>query len=87
MSALGVSHRDVEESLPPRVPAANAQRERYLRHDRNVTRCEETTQAADARGLADLLFEVINEIGLCCFPCRAKAEKHGCDEAKEECDC
>src|SRR5262249_8561390 len=62
-------------------------RERYLCHDRNMTRCEEATQTPDARRLADLLFKVINEIGLCCFPCRSETEKHCCDEAKEKCDC
>src|SRR5205823_14591481 len=39
----------------------------------------------DSRRFAYLFFEVINEIGLCCLQRRAEAEKHCCNEAKEEC--
>ena len=50
-----------------------------------MTRRKETTQPTDSRRLAYLFFEVINEIGLCCLQRRAEAEKHCCNEAKEEC--
>src|SRR5206468_9434978 len=61
------------------------QRERDLRHHGNMTRRKETTQPTDSRRFAYLFFEVINEIGLCCLQRRAEAEKHCCNEAKEEC--
>src|SRR6202040_416536 len=39
------------------------ERERDLRHDRDMAWREETAEAPDARRFADLLLEIVNEIG------------------------
>src|SRR5207249_10689233 len=58
-----------------------------LSHHRYVTWRKETTQTTDARRFADLLFQVLNQIGLSCLERRAKDKKHCRDEEKQQRDC
>src|SRR5437868_5687319 len=52
-----------------------------------MSRRKEATEASDPRRVADLLFEIVNEIGLCRFEGRAETEEHGCEETENESDC
>ena len=44
-----------------------------------MTRREETAEASEARRFADLLFEIVNQIGLGRFERGTKTEKDGGD--------
>ena len=51
------------------------ERERNLGHDRDVTRGKETTESPDPRRFADLLLEVVNQVGAGGFQGRAETEE------------
>jgi hypothetical protein len=44
---------------------------------------EETAEAPDARWFADLLFEIVHQIGLGRFKRWAEAEQNGCEQANK----
>src|SRR5438477_4937881 len=49
-----------------------------------MSRRKEATEASDPRRFADLLFEIVNEIGLCGFEGWAETKEHGCKETEYE---
>ena len=62
------------------------ERERDLRHDKEMTRRKEAIKPSDVRRFADLLFQVIHQIGPRRFQGRSEAEEQRGDEADEERD-
>ena len=62
------------------------ERKRNLCHDRDMTGREEAAETTNACRFADLLLEIVYQIGLCRFQRGAEAKKHGGDEAEQKSD-
>ena len=50
-----------------------------------MTRREETAETSDARRFADLLFQIVDQIGLRCFQGWPEAEEQRGEQAEEKC--